>query len=157
MGAKSNCLIPLTVCKRVFGLQKKNLADRNVEEQKTKKGTLAYELEEIFERCGELILHNLRDRFTTSDGDTLEELQLIKLREEARKLKIDNDTKEGVLVLSTDVEITYTKGIKAACDVLDSIPSMVKMEHPNISPAVLDTIARCLAEARNKAADYGGD
>lgn len=87
----------------------------------------------------------------------MEELQLIKLREETRKLKIDNDTKEGVLVFATDVEITYTKGIKAACDVLDSVPSMVKMEHPNISPAVLDTIARALAEARNKAADYGGD
>lgn len=155
MGAKSVCLIPLTVCKRVFGLQKKNLLDRNVKEIHSNDGNLVYELDEIFERCGELIFSRLRERFSTIDGDNLDELKIIKLREEARKLKIDNDTQEGLLVRASDVEQEYTKGIKALCDVLDSIPSRVKIENPNVSPAVLDTVAKCVAEARNKAADYG--
>lgn len=156
MGAKSVCLIPLTVCKRVFGIQKKNLSDRRVKELHSADGGLVYELDEIFERCGELIFNRLRERFSTIEGDSLDELKVIKLREEARKLKIDNDTQEGLLVRASDVEQQYTKGIKALCDVLDSIPSMVKMENPNVSPAVLDTVAKCVAEARNKAVDYGG-
>lgn len=156
MGAKSVCLIPLTVCKRVFGLQKKNLLDRNVKEIHSTDGNLVYELDEIFERCGELIFSRLQERFSTIDGDNLDKLKIIKLREEARKLKIDNDTQEGLLVRASDVEQEYTKGIKALCDVLDSIPSMVKIENPNVSPAVLDTVAKCVAEARNKAVDYGG-
>lgn len=156
MGAKSVCLIPLTVCKRVFGLQKKNLQDRNVKELHSTDGNLVYDLDAIFEQCGDLVLQRLRDRFSTIDGDNLDELKMIKLREEARKLKIDNDTQEGLLVRASDVEMQYTKGIKALCDVLDSIPSMVKMENPNVSPAVLDTVAKCVAEARNKAVDYGG-
>lgn len=156
MGAKSVCLIPLAACKRVFGIQKKNLSDRGVKELHSVDGNLVYDLDDIFKRCGELIFNHLKERFSTIEGDSLDELKLIKLREEARKLKIDNDTQEGLLVRASDVEQQYTKGIKALCDVLDSIPSMVKMENPNVSPAVLDTVAKCVAEARNKAVDYGG-
>lgn len=155
MGAKSVCLIPLSVCKRVFGIQKKNLSDRMVKERRSADGNIVYELDEIFERCGDLVLNRLRERFSTSDGDSLEELKLIKLREEVRKLRIDNDTQEGLFVRASDVEQQYTQGIKALCDVLDSIPSMVKMENPDVSPAVLDTVAKCVAEGRNKAVDCG--
>lgn len=159
MGVKAVCIVPLAVCKRVLGIQKKNLDDRHVKakEIKSSSGNLVYDLDEIFERCGELILNNLRERFSTADGDSLDELKLIKLKEETRKLKIDNDTQEGLLVRASDVEQQYTKGIKAVCDVLDSIPSMVKMETPSVSPSVLDTVAKCVAEARNKAVGYGSD
>lgn len=156
-GAKSICFISLATCKRVLGIQKKNLSDRKVKEIKSADGNLVYDLDEIFERCGELVFNHLRERFTTADGDSFDELKLIKLREEARKLKIDNDTQEGLLVRASDVEQQYTKGIKAVCDVLDSIPSMVKMETPSVSPSVLDTVAKCVAEARNKAVGYGSD
>lgn len=157
MGAKKVCLIPLAVCKRVFGIQKKNLSDRKVQAQHSEDGNLAYDLEEIVERCGELLLARLRERFSTADGDSLDELKVIKLQEEVRKLRIDNDTQEGVLVYASDVEQRYAKGIRAVCDVLDAIPSMVKMENPSVSPAVLDTVAKCVSEARNKAVDYVSD
>lgn len=153
MGGKLSCFIPLSVCKRVFGIQKKNLADRQVNARHAQNGNLEYDLEEIFARCGELILARLRERFSVADGDSLDELKIRKLQEEVRKLSIDNDTQEGILVSASDVEQRYTKGIKAVCDVLDAIPSMVKMENPNVSPAVLDTVAKCVAEARNKAVD----
>ena len=140
------------VLRRLFGIQKKNLTDRQVEQSKDETGKLVYDLDEDVGSCGDLIFTYLGNKFSNSDGEDLSKLKTQKLSEEIRKLKIDNDVQEGVLVPASDVAVTYNRAIRSVCDVLDALPSRVKMENPNISAAVLDSINQCLIEVRNKSA-----
>lgn len=114
-----------------------------------------YDLEEFWRACRELICEKfLKEVDSASDGN-LESatLKVEKLAQEVRKLSIENDMKVGLLVPAEDVAETYSSGLKAMCDVLDAIPSRLKMQVPDISQAVLDAVNTELAEARNKAVD----
>lgn len=155
MATRVNSAVAGAVLKRVFGIQAKNLSDRNVSPINAAAKTLEYDLDEVVSGCYDLIFNNISKKYGTDDTD-LAEMKKQKLIEEIRKLKIENDAKEAVLVPASDVMETYTKGIRALCDVLDSLPSRVKMENPDILPSALDSINRCLAELRNAAADSIG-
>lgn len=134
----------------ILGIHSKTLKTRGV---KSKSGK--YDLAEIMENCGDLIFNRLADKYAPINEDELTPagLKALKTGEEIRKLKIDNDVKEGILVPADDVAETYSVGIRAMCDVLDGVPSRVKMKFPDVKPALLDAINQELTEARNKAVD----
>lgn len=149
---KTKSTISGVVLVNTLNLHHTTLKDRGVTDQSTQGQPLCYYFTEVMEKCGDLIYYNLKSKYCNDDGIDNGDLKKEKLREEIRKLKLDNDVNEGVLVPASDVSMTYTKGIRSICDVLDALPSRVKMENPNITPATLDSINRCLIEVRNKSA-----
>lgn len=115
-----------------------------------------YDLQDFWKACRDLIRDKMNSELSSNlddSQDDINELKRMKTLEEVRKLKIENDIKEGILVPGELVAEQYSIGIKAMCDVLDAMPSRVKMRFPDISQPILDAINVELAEARNKAAE----
>ena len=145
--------VRLTVLTRCFGLQSKNLSDRNVEYHIIDK-VKQYCLDEVVEKCGDLIVNKLKPLHTTEAGRTVQQLKADEQFEKVRKIKMDNDLREGSLVDVNEMKLAFGRKIRAVNDILDGIPTRVKMEAPDTSQAVLEVVQRCVTEIRNKAADH---
>lgn len=141
-----------TIFRRWFGLQVNNLQQRSVTTKSGPNGSTLYDADEVITKCGDLIHKRFSEKYRTSGGVDIETIKAEVEQEKLRKLRIENDEREGNLVSALDVEQTYTRSMRAVCDVLDSLPSRVKMANPDVSQAVLDTVNTCLIEVRNKAA-----
>lgn len=142
--------------RRWFGMDANTFRRRGIKSQPdpdTKKAL--FNFDEVLEACGEIILASLeRSVGSASDGSSLSDLKTMKLEEEVRKLRINNDQEEGSLVPVHQVAMSYAKGIRVICDKLDTLPSRVKMEHPEIAQSVLDSINQLLIEVRNSSAEF---
>ena len=138
----------------ILGIQQVTLDGRGVKNRKGRRG-VEYDLADIWAKCSDLIFQNLRQ--THSSLEDMESLKAEKLAQEIRKLTIDNDARDGTLVLAQDVEVTYSRSIKAIADELDGVITAIKIAIPDVPQAVLATVADKLAEARRKAAriDFG--
>ena len=132
----------------VFGIQHKSLKSRGLSPVDGK-----YNLVEVYDKCKDLLFERQMRAIEESSDLDLGELKTQKTAEEVRKLKIDNDIKEGVLVYADDVAQTYDRGLRAMCDVLDAMPSRIKMQNPSIPQSLLDQINQELIKSRNKAVD----
>ena len=134
---------------KIFGVSAPTLKAKGLKSTKGK-----YDLAEFWRVCREHVREKMnRDIEEALGGDlTAVELKVQKTTEEVRKLKIENDLKEGILIPADEAMIEWSRQLKAICDVLDGIPSLVKMENPDISQSVLDSVQRSVISARKKAA-----
>lgn len=135
----------------IFNVSRDALKNRGLQPENGK-----YDLAEVWTACKSLINEKYNRALAAEleeDERSYDDLRRLKILEETRRLKIENDLKEGFLVPSDEVAETYSVGIKAMCDVLDGIPSRLKMKFPDISQAVLDAVNLELAESRNKAVE----
>ena len=138
--------------RRIFGIADKTLADRSVANRQGD-GRIEFELADFWARCANLVVQKMRDTGLGASLEDSEALKAEKLAEEVRKLRIQNDEAEGLLIRASDVERVWGRKARAMCDELDAMVSRVKMARPDIPQDVLAVIADCLAAARNKAAD----
>lgn len=153
MPAKVQSLVRLTVLTRCFGLQSKNLSDRKVSSQ-TRSGVKQYSLDEVVEKCSDLISANLKPDTETLTGRSIGQLKADEQFEKVRKIRMDNDIREGSLVDVDEMKIAFGRKITAMNDILNGIPTRVKMESPDVSQSVLEVVQRCVTEVRNKAASH---
>lgn len=144
----------ITVIRRWFDLQMANMDQRGVRSRPGPNNTTEYCVDDVIEKCGDLIMKRFTPRDVRRENHKIKELLLA---EQIRKLKIANDEAEGILVSAFDVEQSYTRSIRAICDVLDSLPSRIKMEHPDVSQSHLDAINQALIAVRNEAAALNFD
>lgn len=142
--------------RRIFGIADKTLADRSVARRQGD-GRVEFELSDFWSKCANLVVSKLRDSGLGASLEDVEALKVEKLAEEIRKLRIENDLKDGTLVLAEDVEATYSRAIRAICDELDGVITAIKIAHPDVAQSVLAVVSDKLAEARHKAArlDFG--
>lgn len=140
---------------RVWGIQINTLKDRGVVSREDPEygDRLQFELADFWLKCRDLMQKRMAD---LGELD-VELLKAEEVRERIRKLRIENDLKDGTVVLAEDVEVTYGKSIRAICDELDGVITAIKIAIPDVSQAVLSTVADKLSEARRKAAriDFG--
>ena len=153
MRAKVKSYVRLTVISRVFGLQLKNLSDRKVTEHLID-GVKQYDLEEVVEKCGDMIIDKLKPNHTAKSGQSLSQLKTEEQVEKVRRIRMDNDVREGLLVDAEEMMIAYGRKVKAVCDVLDKIPMQVKTQAPTVPQAVLSVVVKAVNDARNKAANH---
>lgn len=151
---KTVSIVSGVVLRNVFNLSDKSLRDRKVTKQNEPGEPLAYDLAEVVDKCGDLIRKSLGSGNVDLDQE-MDELKRMEIQEKVRKLRIDNDVQEGLLVPASDVEKVYTRGLRSICDSLDAWVGMVSMENPEITPAVKDSMNRRLIEIRNKIASTG--
>lgn len=107
-----------------------------------------YDLAIMLQRCTAEVLAHFQ-RASETDGN---DLKSEKLRQEIRKLKIDNDVEEGKLVDASTVQQTYTRGIKKIVSVLESIPQECKKAAPNMPTSAIAAIRDSVVRIRNLAA-----
>jgi phage terminase Nu1 subunit (DNA packaging protein) len=141
--------------RRIFGIADKTLADRGVRTRKSDggEGRTEYELADFWAKCVNLVVTKLGQTGLGAAMEDAECLKTEKLGEEVRKLRIQNDEAEGLLIRTSDVEHAWGRKARAMCDELDAMVSRVKVARPDVPQDVLAVIADCLATARNKAAD----
>ena len=132
----------------VFGIQHKSLKSRGLSPVDGK-----YNLVEVYDKCKDLLFERQMRAIEDASDMDLAELKAQKTYEEVRKLKIENDISAGVLVYADDVAQIYDRGLRAMCDVLDAMPSRIKMQNPSIPQSLLDQINQELIKSRNMAVD----
>jgi hypothetical protein len=135
--------------RRIFGIADKTLADRSVLTRQGD-GRIEYELSDFWTRCANLVVTKMRDTGLGMALKDVESLKAEKLAQEIRKLTIENDLKDGTVVLAEGVEIAYGKSIRAICDELDGAITAIKIAIPDVSQAVLSTVVDKFAEARQQ-------
>ena len=145
--------LPMAAIDRVFRVQPNMLESRGVKKRQGDE-RLEYELADFWANCRDLVYKRLSEGV---DGDEAD-LKLAKLREEVRKLQIDNDARDAILVPSADVEAAFSRSIKAMADELDATVSRVKMACPDIPQAALAVLKEQLDASRRKASrlDFKG-
>ncbi|MCL7486647.1 MAG: terminase small subunit [Desulfobulbaceae bacterium] len=91
----------------------------------------------------------------TSDADQLDLSQerAVLAQEQTRKLKLENDLKEGHLVPTDLVTETLAKVGKQIISILDSIPLSIKKRVPVLESKDVDFIRKEIAKCRNAIAN----
>ena len=112
-----------------------------------------YEVGDFYRKCADLIAKRLTETATAPGMQTASgALKDEKLREEVRKLRMQNDIEERNLVPREEVLPLYVRAMRPVVEKLDRIPLRVKMKAPDVPSAILAVITECVAEARNEAA-----
>lgn len=132
-------------CQDVFGIHHTTASGRGVSTI-MKNGVKSFKVDEVLSKCNDLIIANISDE--TSD------LKQQKVEQEIRKLKIDNDAKEGVLVDAIEVEREFTNRCRAMVSILEGLVPQVKIKNPDIPQPVLSSINETLNKLRNEVAQY---
>ena len=158
--------LPITQIKRWYKIQASTLRSRGVRSKLNEERVTVYDMDQVWDKCSDLIYKKLHEihsiQFTQKSliNQSIEEtdqvpanIREIKLAEEYRKLKIDNDLKEGQLVAASGIEDSYMEGMRIVCDKLDRIPFEVKMSNPDIAQSDLETIDSCIKKIRNNIAN----
>ena len=134
-----------------FGVVAKTLKNRGVNSRRSNLG-MEYDIQHFVKTCPDLIIAKLSKLEEQGiQNSSIGALKTEKMREDVRKIKLQNDYEEGKLVKAEDVKSAYARGMRSVCDVLDAIPSRVKMNAPDIPPSALATIQDTLIEVRNNA------
>ena len=157
MPARSRSYARTVVLERCFGLGQRNMTQRGVSYELID-GVRQYDLEEIAAKCPDLIIKNLSraansgvDCESHSDGTPLRDQETI---ERILKLRLDNQERAGELVSVEAMRLTMGRKVREVADILDTIPTAVKMGCPDIPQAALEVVARSVAEIRNKVAEH---
>lgn len=129
----------------VFGIHHTTAEGRGVL-SKVIDGSKCFLVSELITKCNDLLIANISDK--SSD------LKAEKTKQEVRKLKIDNDFKEGILVDAIEVEAEFTNRCRAMVGILDGLVSEVKIKNPDVPQAVLASINETLNRLRNEVAAY---
>jgi len=153
MRPQTKSFIKLTVLTRCFGIQSNHLKSRGVDPTIID-NVKQYDVDLVTSKCADLIVKHLTADDAGSEGRSLNQLKRDETEQRVRKLKIENDTREGSLVDVNEMKMAFGRKIRAVNDILDGIPTRVKMEVPDVSQAVLEVVQRCVTELRNKAAAH---
>ena len=158
--------LPITQIKRWYKIQASTLRSRGVRSKLNEERITVYDMDEVWDKCSDIIYKKLHEQHSIdsvpqrlnqpSESNTNHvptNIREIKLAEEYRKLKIDNDLKEGQLVAASGIEDSYMEGMRIVCDKLDRIPFEVKMSNPDIAQSDLETIDSCIKKIRNNIAN----
>ena len=145
MAVRKQCLITLTQLKDIFGVQKNSLNAKGMEPTKDADGSVAYDLADFWDKFGD----QYRQRPALEDTADHAALKLEKTREEARKLKLENDEREGLLCQSERVQSDFIRCMNAYADEVDGTVAAVKIADQTIPQSSLDVIATKLSKARN--------
>jgi len=126
----------------VFGLHHTTMKGRDCEVTRIDDAD-NYLVADVLDKCFDLIAEKR--------SDAAVDLKAEKTAQEIRKLKIENDMKEGVLVLAADVEEGYLRRAREVVDVLDTMLMEIKKRDPDIPQSTLDTVNIVMTEVRNRA------
>lgn len=153
MRPQSKSFIKLTVLTRCYGIQSNHLKSRGIEPEIID-NVKQYDVDLVTKKCADLIVKYLTPDDAGTEGRSLNELKRDETEQRVRKLKIENDAREGLLVDVAEMKIAFGRKIRAMCDILDGIPTKIRVESPEISQGILEVVQRCVTEVRNKAAAH---
>lgn len=153
MRPQSKSFVKLTVLTRCYGIQSNHLKSRGVEPEIIDY-VKQYDVDLVTKKCADLIVKHLTPDDAGAEGRSLIELKRDETEQRVRKLKIENDVTEGLLVDVAEIKVAFGQKVRAVCDILDGIPTRVKMNAPDVSQAVLEVVQRSVTEVRNRAADH---
>ena len=140
-------MVPIWVLESVFGLHHTTLSGRGCAPEIID-GKRHFSIADVVTRANDLIIANI--------GDEASDAKAEKTIQEVRKLKIENDRNEGMLVPAAEVEVEFMRRFKEIADILDTLVPTVKMQNPTISPAILDSVNQSLIKIRNLAFSADG-
>ena len=151
---KKHYFIGTTAMIKMFGLTAETLLEYGVIAKRETSG-MTWDIEDTVRKCPKLIMKKMTKVVKKSPETKLKssasDLKDEKVREDIRKIKLQNDLTEGKLVRADEVAQVYSENMRTVSDLLDSIPSRVKMGLPEITPEALSIIQDTLVEIRNKA------
>ena len=97
------------------------------------------------------ILAKAPDLLAAKFSPDFEELKIEKTAQEVRKLRIENDEKEGALVPASDVDSAFQRRSREVVEILETLPAELLAADPDMPESVLSVINEGLAEIKSKA------
>lgn len=139
-----------------FHIQLADMRSHGVPETRDKAGRIVHHLDDVVQHMGHVLLQRLSDKYeyeARENPASIVELKRRKLAAELHKLELVNAQTEKSLVSAASVYNVFAKGVKAIADVLDGIPSQMRMENPDLPQSAIDGVNRTLIRVRNEAAE----
>lgn len=133
------------------GISKKSLIDRGVISFEAD-GKTYYNLKDGVAKLGDLWAKKAQSD-PKLESKTVD-MQRDKEFEDVRKLRLDMDRREGMAISVVDVQKAIGQAARSIMDVLDAIPTRVKIGTPAIGQADLAAIQQTIILKRNELADH---